>query len=222
MERSCTGLSASRYPKTVKAISLIKTIIFDLGGVIVPFDFKRGYARMAPLCRFPAEEIPQRLRGTDLVTRFESGRIEPRAFVTELSGILDLRTTYDEFCALWTSIFLPETLIPASFLESLKEKYRLLLLSNTNAIHFEMIQREYPLLKNFDHFVLSYKVGAMKPSPEIYRAALANANCLPEQCFFTDDLLPYIEGARAHGIQAVQFQGFEDLKQAMQAQGISF
>ena len=56
---------------------MIKTIIFDLGKVIVPFDFQRGYDRMAPLCSYPAADIPARIGSCDLVTRFESGQVEP-------------------------------------------------------------------------------------------------------------------------------------------------
>jgi Predicted hydrolase (HAD superfamily) len=139
---------------------MIKTIIFDLGKVIVPFDFKRGYDRMAPLCSYDAAQIPERLRSCDLVTRFESGEVEPEEFVKQLSAILELKAGYDEFCAIWTSIFLPETLIPESLLVALKQRYRLLLLSNTNAIHFDMVSKNYPLLRHFDHYVLSHKVGA--------------------------------------------------------------
>ena len=125
---------------------MIKTIIFDLGKVIVPFDFQRGYDRMAPLCRYSPAEIPERLRGCDLVTRFEEGKIEPDAFVRELSAILELDASYEEFCGIWSSIFLPDTLIQEDLLVALRERYRLLLLSNTNAIHFEMVRRTYPLL----------------------------------------------------------------------------
>ena len=56
-------------------------------------------------------EIPERLRGCDLVTRFEEGKIEPDAFVQELSSILELDASYEEFCGIWSSIFLPDTLI---------------------------------------------------------------------------------------------------------------
>jgi putative hydrolase of the HAD superfamily len=175
---------------------------------------------MEGLCPYPAAQIPARLRSTDLVTRFETGQIEPEAFVAELCAVLELNATYDEFCDLWTSIFLPETLIPEAFVESLKADYRLLLLSNTNAIHFEMIQRHYPLIRHFDQHVLSYKVGAMKPSPEIYQAALAQAGCRAEECFFTDDLLPYVEGARRMGIDAVQFQSFAQLREDLKLRGV--
>ena len=156
---------------------VIKTVIFDLGGVIVPFDIQRGYARLAPLCGYREEEIPARLRSTDLVTRFESGRISSEQFVAELSRILELRVTYDEFRGIWNGIFLPGTLVPESMLMGLRERYRLLLLSNTNELHYSMVEANYPLVRHFHHKILSYKVGAIKPSPKIYEEAIAQAGC---------------------------------------------
>ena len=142
---------------------VIKAIIFDLGRVIVPFDFRRGYARMEALCGIPAAEIPGRIAPTGLVRRFESGQIEPRDFVAQLSAHLNLNASYEDFCEIWSSVFLPETLIPEDLLRSLGRRYRLILLSNTNAIHFEMIRAHYPLLRHFHSFVLSYEVGAINP-----------------------------------------------------------
>src|SRR6266481_10025541 len=115
---------------------MIKAVIFDLGKVIIPFDFKRGYQALEQVCGYPAAEIPRRIGTTDLVQRFESGLVEPKDFVAQLSRVLDLRVDYDQFCQIWTSIFLPDPLIPESLLEGLSKRYRLLLLSNTNAIHF--------------------------------------------------------------------------------------
>ena len=201
-------------------LQVIKTVIFDLGGVIVPFDFKRGYARIEALCGYPAAEIPVRLRSTGLVPRFESGEIEARDFVQQLCSVLELRASYEEFCDLWTSIFMPETLIPESLLESIRQRHRLVLLSNTNSIHFEMVERAYPLLRQFDEYVLSYRVRAMKPSPAIYRQAIAAARCSPEECFFTDDIAQYVEGARAEGIDAVQCQSLEQLEGELKSRAI--
>jgi glucose-1-phosphatase len=201
---------------------MIKTIIFDLGKVIIPFDFQRGYNRMAPLCSYTASEIPERLRGCDLVTRFEEGKVEPRDFVRELSGILELKIEYGEFCDIWSSIFLPETLIPESLLIALKKRYRLLLLSNTNAIHFDMVSINYPILRHFDHKVLSYKVGALKPSPAIYAEALKYARAEPDECFFTDDIPAYVAGARAAGIDAVQFENRAQIERELRARGVEW
>jgi epoxide hydrolase-like predicted phosphatase len=199
---------------------MIKTIIFDLGKVIVPFDFSRGYRAMEALCGTPAADIPARIATTDLVTRLETGLIEPRDFVQELSTLLGLKVDYDQFCGIWSSIFLPDTLIADDFLAALHRHYRLLLLSNTNAIHFAMIRANYPLLRHFDHFVLSHEVKAMKPDPRIYQAALDQARCTPAECFFTDDIPVYVEGARRMGIDAVQFESSEQIQRELQARGV--
>ena len=195
-------------------------MIFDLGGVIVPLDFQAGYRRLETVCPFAASEIPARIRTTDLVTRFESGKIAPEEFHHQLAELLQFRSTFAEFKNLWCAIFPPHSLIPAEWIESIRRRKRVLLLSNTNAIHFELIRQRYEHLAHFDEYVLSYEVGAMKPHQDIYAAALARAGCPPEECFFTDDVLPYVEGARRAGIDAEQFLGQEKLRADLALRGI--
>ncbi len=200
---------------------MYKAIIFDLGKVLVQFDFKRGYRELEALCPYPAAEIPKRIATTDLVVRFETGLIESHDFVSQFSALLGLRLDYGHFCRIWSCIF-SETLIPESMLEALAARYRLLLLSNTNAIHFEMIRANYPLLRHFHDLILSYEVKAMKPRPEIYHAAVERAGCRPDECFYTDDIADFVEAARRLGIDAVQFHSAEQLQEAMRARGISW
>jgi len=199
---------------------MIKTVIFDLGKVIIPFDFKRGYQALEQVCGYPAAEIPRRIATTDLVQRFESGLIDPKDFVEQLSRVLDLRINYDQFCQIWSSIFLPDPLIPESLLEALSKRYRLLLLSNTNAIHFDMLEKSYPLLRHFHHMVLSFRVGAMKPEPAIFHEAIARAECRPDECFFTDDIPEYVAAAKREGIDAVQFESLAQIEQELLARGV--
>jgi putative hydrolase of the HAD superfamily len=202
---------------------MIKSIIFDLGKVLIPFDFQRGFERFAPRCGYPAAELQERLRPHDLFNRFESGMIEPRAFVEEFSRVIGLNEcTYEEFCEMWSSIFLPDPLIPEELLEALHRRYRLVLLSNTNALHFEMLERTYPLLRHFDEKILSHEVRAMKPSPLIYQAAVEAAQCKPEECFYTDDIPAYVEGARKFGIDAVQFQNSRQIEEELRARGVEW
>lgn len=201
---------------------LIKAVIFDLGRVIVPFDFHRGYTRLEAICGIPAAEIPKRLAVTGLVPRFESGEIAPRDFVREISTHLALETSYEAFCDIWSSIFLPDTLIHEDLLRGLARNYRLVLLSNTNAIHFEMVRENYPLLRHFHSLVLSYEVGAMKPSPLIYQRAIEEAGCLPAECFFTDDIPDYVAGAVAQGIDAVQFQSSVQIEAELRKRGVEW
>lgn len=199
---------------------MIKTVIFDLGRVIVPFDFRRGYARLEPLCGIPAAEIPGRISPTGLVRRFESGQIEANPFFEQLSAHLGLDITYEQFREIWMSIFLPDTLITEGLLETIHNTHRLVLLSNTNPIHFDGIRERYPLMRHFDAFVLSYEVGAMKPDRLIYEKAIEAAQCEPEECFFTDDIGEYVEGAKAMGIDAVQFKSAAQIQDELRRRGV--
>ncbi len=198
-----------------------KAVILDLGRVVVDFDFKRGYLELEGLCPYPAAEIPKRLGSTDLVKRFETGLVGPEEFVSGLCQILQLRVGYERFCDIWSAIF-REALLPEEMLEGLASRYRLILLSNTNSIHFDMIRRNYPLIRHFHELVLSYEVGAMKPSVEIYHAAVDRAGCRPEECFFTDDILEYVEAARRFGIDAEQFRSAEQLAKDLGKRGIEW
>ena len=201
---------------------MIRALLFDMGNTIVPFDFRRGYARLERLCPLAAAEIPARLGRTDLVRRFETGRIESREFVDRLCAELDMTVSYADFRELWSSIFLPGALIPDSLLAALARRYRLVLVSNTNAIHFEMVRAAYPEIARFHELVLSYQVGALKPSPEIYRLAVARAGCAAAECFFVDDLAACVEGALQEGIDAVRFQSLQRLERDLRARGVDW
>lgn len=196
-----------------------KAIIFDLGRVLIDFDFKRGYQALEGLCPYRAAEIPGRLATCDLVERFETGLIEPRDFVAEMSAVLDLKIDYDRFCRIWSSIF-TGTLVPENLLAGLAARYRLMLLSNTNAIHFEGLRASHPMLRHFHDLVLSYEVKAMKPRPEIFQAAIARAGCRAEECFYTDDVAAFVTAARNLGIDAVQFESAAQLEREFAARGI--
>jgi putative hydrolase of the HAD superfamily len=155
-----------------------------------------------------------------LVERLETGLVEPRAFFQDLRQSLDLRLDYDDFCAIWNGIF-AEPLIPESLLAGLAARYRLLLLSNTNALHFEMLRERYRfLLRHFHSLSLSHEVHAAKPSPAIYRAAIERAGCLPGECFYTDDIPAFVEAGTAMGLDAVRFENLAQLQRELAARGI--
>jgi len=199
----------------------LKTIIFDMGNVIIPFDFRRGYAALEEHVAIPAAEIPDRIRQTGLVPLLESGRIEPREFVVAINKAFGANLSYETFREIWGAIFLPHTLIPEELVRKLKEKYRVMVLSNTNAIHFEMVWETYPILRHFDHFTLSHEAKAMKPEDAIYAAALTEAKAAPGECFFTDDIQAYVDGARRAGMQAEQFLGYDKLLVDLRERGVA-
>jgi putative hydrolase of the HAD superfamily len=199
---------------------VIKTVIFDLGRVLIPFDFMRGYQQMQALSGLTPDEIRARLSADRLVHRFESGHIENHDFVAEVASRLGVQLDYESFTEIWSSIFLPETLIPEAVVAGIRRNHRTVLLSNTNGIHFTMLDARYPILSHFDARILSYEVKAMKPEPAIYQAAIDAAGCSPHECFFTDDIAAYVDGAKAMGIDAVQFESADQILRELAARGV--
>jgi putative hydrolase of the HAD superfamily len=199
---------------------MIKAVIFDLGRVLIPFDFDRGYAQISARTGLSRDEIRGRFQRSGLVVKLESGQIDPEDFVEQAAELLGMPVTYDEFSEIWSSIFLPETLVPESMVEGIRKQRRTVLLSNTNHIHYSMLEKRYTILNHFDGYCLSHKVGAMKPDPRIYEHAVSLAQCQPAECFFTDDIPDYIEGARRMGIDAVQFQNADQIAAELRARGI--
>jgi len=199
---------------------MIKTVMLDMGNVIVPVDFRRCHAALAAVCSYPLHEIRKRIRLTGLPERFECGQISPVEFFRELSSIFDMRVSFVEFWDIWSNVFGLEPLLPESLLEALCRQQRLLLLSNTNSVHFEWLRQRYSLLRHFHGYILSFEVGALKPAPRIYQEAIARAGCCPEECFFADDDASNVEGAKREGIDAVQFQSREQLEADLRMRGI--
>ena len=201
---------------------MIRALLFDLGNVLVGFDFACGYRAIEGITARPTGEIQQLINRSGLVVPYERGEISSKDFVSQLSDALGLQLSYQEFCDLFSTIFFPVPLLPEALLASLRRRYRMVLVSNTNDIHYRMIEKNYPVVQHFDAHVLSFRVGAVKPSRLIYEEAVRQAQCRPEECFFTDDMPEFVEAARAFGIDAVQFQGRAQLEQDLRKRGIEW
>jgi glucose-1-phosphatase len=191
---------------------MIKTFIFDLGKVIVPFELDNQIKILEKVCDLKHTEIREKILAAEEISLFETGKISAESLFETLKKLLGLRMTFAEFAAAWSSIFSLEPIISEQFIEKLSKKYRLIILSDTNELHFEFIRQNFPILRFFDDFVLSYQVGFLKPSREIFNAAIAKANCLPEECLFTDDREINVAGAMKFGIDAILFISAEQFE----------
>jgi glucose-1-phosphatase len=189
----------------------IRTLIFDLGKVIVDFSFDEAYSRMRAASGLTDADIRARFLHGSLMADFETGRIGSQAFVAEVNHRMGTQLTMKNFSELWASIFHPAPILGVELLRSLRQQHRLILLSNTNELHFETIRESYPHVRHFDALVLSHEVGVMKPDRAIYELALQQAQCAANECLFFDDLAENIAGARAAGLNARQFVGREKL-----------
>jgi putative hydrolase of the HAD superfamily len=196
---------------------MTKAVLLDLGNVIVGLDFDRAYRAAALRSPFSVSEIRGRIRAAALSDPYERGEISSEEFWRRFCQALEMNgVSFGEFQDLWGDMFQPAPLLPEGLLAHLGARHRLVLVSNTNDIHFRWIERRYPLLRHFHEYVLSYRVGEMKPAPRIFQEAIRLAGCAAEECFFSDDNAANIEGARRLGIDAALFRGEEDLRSQLE------
>ena len=201
---------------------MIRALLFDLGDVLVGLDFPRAYRAAARLTGRSVEEIAELISESGLANVYEHGRITSREFHEKFSAAIGLNVSFEEFRVLWGDMFESRILLPESLLEQLHQDYRMLIVSNTNELHFDWIVEHYSVVRHFDDYVLSYQLGSMKPHAAIYREAIRRAACRPEECFFTDDKAENISAAAELGIDAVQFTGAAALEDQLRQRGVNW
>jgi len=199
---------------------MIRTLLFDLGNVLVGLEFERAYRAASALSGLSPDRIRDLLRTSGLAGPYERGEIDSAEFHRRTVELLGLEIDFERFAALWGDMFADRPLIDDALIDQAAARCRMAILSNTNELHFLDIRRRYPLLGKFEHYVLSYQVGAMKPSARIYEAALEMTDSRPEECFFTDDKPENIAGARKLGIDAELFRGEDDLREHLRRRGV--
>ena len=214
-------LLARAFKPSIMQTKQINTVILDLGQVIVPVDQDRTLRGLSCFVD-PAQMEPAALRpffGT--IARYENGVISNEEFLTALSLFLhqlnpNLPADYPSrqtLVDLWNAM-IPE--LPArnlDLLQKIRQHYKLCLLSNTNGLHVEYLDRLLPqesagFASYFDQIFCSYALKMHKPDPAIYQYVCRSIGQKPENCLFVDDRAENIEAARSTGLNAVQLTDF--------------
>jgi putative hydrolase of the HAD superfamily len=154
-----------------------------------------------------------------LVKDYELGRISSSAFGQGCAQRLNLDLSMEAIRQIWSDIFRPVEGME-ELMCTLKERYTLVLLSNTNQWHFEHCRERYPVVSLFDRFALSYRLGCHKPDPAIYERALAMAGVRPDEALYLDDIPAYVEAAANLGVRAVRFENRAQLMKWLRVEGV--
>ncbi len=200
---------------------MIRTVISDLGKVIVHFDNRIFFSRLAAACRRSPEDIVRlAFQGSGLLNAFDIGALDPAQFQAEVCGRLGVSLDPGEFYTIYNDIF---RLIPGTLdvLRAAKRTCRLVLLSNTDPMRYGFILKKFPEVRMFDASVLSYVERLMKPNPRIFEIALSRAGAEAADCVFIDDLPANIEAAIKLGIKGIVFEeGRTDLAPELRRLGV--
>ena len=191
-------------------------IVFDLGKVILDFDHRVITRRLARISGVFEARVHDLVFGRDLERMYDRGKMSSTGFYHTVVKSLGIEMPFEEFRDIWTGIFTANTEV-CRIIEKLKKRYRLILLSNTNEMHFDYVLRTFEILSAFDDYVLSYRVGERKPHPNVYAAALERAGCPASECVYVDDMEEYVGAARRLGIHALVFRNAQQLEEDLRA-----
>ena len=209
--------------QTMKNIERPEGVIFDLGGVILDFDHMLICRPLAELSGMAPEEVFETVFASGLERLYDKGKISTDEFYTEglsLLGIPRADLPPERFKEVWNGIFTLKDEV-VDIIRGLRGKARLFLLSNTNELHWEYAAREYPVLSElFEDVFLSFRLGARKPEPEIFRKVMDSVSIPAERLFYVDDLAGHVEAARGAGIDGLVFTTPEELSGRLASVGL--
>lgn len=191
----------------------LKSIIFDLGGVILDIDFKKTEKAFVDLGITNFSELFGLGHAASFFKEHESGIINDEEFLSSLKKLTNHSFGTEVVLEAWNALlirFPPERI---ELLKRLKSKYRLFLLSNTNAIHLVAFQKIYRKAFNndslddlFEKVYYSHQVGLRKPNKDIYEYVLNDSHLNSEETLFIDDALVNVEAARDAGMTAIHIK----------------
>jgi putative hydrolase of the HAD superfamily len=196
---------------------MIDTVLLDLGNVLLFHDNALLFRRLGERAKLTGAEVGRLLE--PLWEDINKGRLDEAGIVREVNRALGTRFSGGEFFELFNSHFsVHEAVLPR--VEALFGRVKVGLLSNTNATHARWFLPRLPILGRFDQVLLSHEVGAAKPDPRFFGAALERLGALPSRTLFFDDLPPYVEAAKGLGLFAEVFTTAERFAAQLAAYGL--
>jgi len=209
-----------------------KALICDLGNVVMLFDRNRTYRAIGHWLGMPFKEVQSDIEGAkignDKITDlYERGDLDDSQFYSAISKVLkgsgSRKLSFPLFSEFWSDIFWPN-LKMIEALKSVKNELTLVLLSNTNNLHFEDVKKHYrDYVELFDdRIVLSYKERMTKSNPDIFAIArrTAGSSVTPAECIYVDDKSEFVNQANSLGMKGILYFSHPQFVYSMRELGV--
>lgn len=198
----------------------ISVIVFDLGNVLIPFDYNRIVNNLNEIEPGLGDKFYRRYRENyHYHTEFEKWNISTEKYIDVMRDWLENKVDSEQFCRIYSDLFTvnPDT---TGLLPKLKKKYRLMLLSNTNDIHERYGWGHYEFLSNFEKLFTSHSAGARKPEAAFYKAVENFTGRPSNEHIFIDDVDEYVTTAKNLGWDGIHFRNYQQLVKEFESRGI--
>jgi HAD superfamily hydrolase (TIGR01509 family) len=195
-------------------------VVFDLGKVLVDFDYRIAARKVAERSTASLVELACFLSHSPLLIRYETGHVTREEFFAGVCTATGFRGTIAEFSEFFADIFTPIPPMVEIHARLRQRGIPTYIFSNTNDLAIIHIRRNFPFFVNFDGYIYSYEVGAMKPDAKIYEALERRAGRRGVEILYLDDRPDNIEAGAARGWQVILHESPEKSRAAMQNLGL--
>jgi putative hydrolase of the HAD superfamily len=198
---------------------MIKTIFFDIGGVLLNIHPDRTIQYLSSQTNLPEKTIIDSFP-EDAHHRYERGEISGADFYESFRDNLPNANglTNEKFWRAW-SLLVGEKTGVFDIMNKLSESFPVWLLSNTNPYHI-LSEEKFKLFNKINGGIYSFEIGSRKPERKIYQKALQIAGSIPERSLFIDDLIENVEMALQLNFNAIHFTSKSDLIERLITLGI--
>jgi putative hydrolase of the HAD superfamily len=188
----------------------VKAVVFDLGKVLVDFDYGIAARELARQSKISVEKIRKVIDQSPLLFRYESAQMTTQEFFEEVCRQIGYHGTFEEFTASFADIFTEIPKMIALHRELRAARFPIFVLSNTNEIAVSHIRRNFPFFKKFSGYILSYEQGVLKPKDRIYQITEKITGCRNGEILFLDDKIENIGSACRRGWRTVLHRSPEE------------
>lgn len=190
----------------------IRAVIWDIGGVLVRTEDREPRMRQAERLGLTREALVYLVFDSEMGQKAQLGAVSAKELLEYVCQAVHLPV--EEAANFEQEFFAGDRLDVdlVNYIRSLRTRYRTGIISNAWDDVRSMIKERWKMADAFDQIVVSAEVKIGKPDPRIFKLALENLGVAPEEAVFIDDFAHNIEGARAVGMHAIQFQTSEQIR----------
>tara|TARA_Y100000310_G_C20448732_1_gene699670 strand:+ start:115 stop:717 length:603 start_codon:yes stop_codon:yes gene_type:complete len=200
---------------------MIKTVIFDLGGVYFSDGTKKAIEMLSKFYKISHQRVTDILQG-DLGTRYREGNITADAFWGQAKDYWKVSVPSQDLAAIWLKSY-KQIKGTTKIIDRLNAAgYELLFLSDNVQERVDYLEKKYLFLEKFKDGIFSHLVHVRKPDPLFYKMALEKASHAAEECAYIDDKPEFLKPAQEFGMVGIAFENPMQLEQALKGEGLEF
>jgi HAD superfamily hydrolase (TIGR01509 family) len=197
-----------------------KVVVFDLGKVLLDFDYGIASRRIAARGNITHDQVRQFIDHSPLLFRFETGVLNNNQFFTEVCAATGFCGAFDEFSEFFSDIFVPIEPMVRLQQELRARGIPTYIFSNTNDLAIGHIRNRFPFFGNFDGYVFSYEHGCMKPDARLYEVIERLSGRRAAEILYLDDRPENVAAGSARGWQAILQETPEKTLAAIKSLGL--